>query len=196
MNIREITKSVWGNAPAPKAHTASQHDLTLSVRARKILSLSVSATGIICFLYTDHVHNALPYILGIAMIGLGVVDTLRGIVTKEYAHRETKLTANGIMFLLLGIVILVNRTNADSLIGSIWGTLGLLKGAEELNEAIYCCTQKEHFLGKTLRAAIELVLGFLLLIDPISNMHHHLTVLGLELITTGWELSRDAEHEP
>lgn len=195
MNFRETTKTFWQTVPAPTAHTASHPDISLSSRTRKILSLSVSATGIICFLYTDHVHNALPYILAIAMIGIGIADTLRGVMTKEYTRRETKLTANGMMFLLLGIVILVNRANADSLIGSIWGTLGLLKGAEELNEAIYYYAKKEHFLGKMMRAGIELVLGFLLLIDPISNMHHHLTILGLELIATGWEISKDTGPE-
>lgn len=120
MNLKEPIRSIWSNAPAPSAHTAAeQYHIPLGVRTRKLLALSVSLTGVVCLLFTDHAHDVLPYVLGMAMIGLGTLDTLRGFLTKEHTRRETKLTANGITFLLLGIVILVNRASADSLIGSI-----------------------------------------------------------------------------
>lgn len=168
-----------------KSHTASKSKLSLSKSTRKFLAIAFAITGFVCLLFTDKMYNALPYILGIMMCALGVIDTLRGVYTEEFRKRETKLTANGIVVLLLGIVILWKRTNADNLIGAIWGTIGLLKGSEELNAAIYSCARKERFIGKSIRALIELILGFLLLIDPVSNIQHHLTILGLELIVAG-----------
>lgn len=194
MKSKENVRDFWDRIPAPKAHTVSRHSASLSNGARKILALSFVVTGALCLLFTDWVHDALPYILGCVMAVKGIIDTARGFLTKEHAKRETKLTANGIVFFVLGIVILIHRANVDNLIGAIWGTLGLLKGSEELNEAIYCCAHKERFVGKMIRAAIELLLGFLLLIDPISNMHHHLFILGLELITAGWEMWGEAKH--
>ena len=195
--MKESSKHFWAQAPVPRSHTAAVSELSLSRGARKFLAVSFAVTGVICVVFTGKVYDALPYIIGIMMCALGVTDFLRGLFTKEFKRRETKLTANGIVFLLLGIVVLWKRANADNLIGAIWGTIGLLKGSEELNEAIYSCAHKERFVGKTVRALIELALGFLLLIDPVSNMHHHLTILGLELITAGletwWETDADDE---
>lgn len=188
-----LSKDFLHKAPAPKAHLAALPYLSISTRACQILSIGFGLVGILCLFFTDLIHHGLPYILGTAMLLLGVLDIFRGILTEEYKNYETKLTANGIVFLILGLVILFNRHNVDNLIGAIWGTLGLLKGAEELNEAICSLAHKEKFISKTLRAAIELALGILLLMDPAANIHHHLFILGLELIATAWEIWRKSK---
>jgi len=191
MELREKSKEFLSSVPAPKAHLPEHTNIPISSRMRGWIAVSFSVVGIVCIFFTDQIHSALPYILGSVMLALGVIDTGRGILTKEHLRRDTKLTANGIVFFLLGIVVLCNRGNADHLIGAIWGTLGLVKGSEELNRAIYRFAHKEHYLGKLLRAGIELLLGFLLLIDPVSSIHHHLFILGLELISMGWRTWRE-----
>ena len=193
MKMGHFSKDFLHKVPAPKAHLASLPYLSVSTRACQFLSVGFGIVGFLCLFFTDQIHHGLPYILGTAMLLLGLLDIFRGILTEEYKKHETKLTANGIVFVVLGLVILFNRHNIDNLIGAIWGTLGLLKGAEELNEAICSMAHKEKFISKTLRAAVELVLGILLLMDPAANFHHHLFILGLELITTGWEIWRDSK---
>ena len=106
------------------------------------------------------------------MMAIGTTHTVCGLWSKEYQSRETKLTANGIVYVALGLVILVHHTDADSVISGIWGVLGLMKGSEALNGALYRASQKEAFVALGLQAVIEVALGFLLLLDPSAVKHH------------------------
>ena len=88
-------------------------------------------------------------------------------------------------------MILFHHANADAVIGSIWGILGLMKGSEALNAALFSLSRKQPFLAKSAQAVIELLLGFLLLIDPASAVRHHVFLLGLELVLVGWQSLRE-----
>ena len=127
------------------------------------------------------------------MMAIGTTHTVCGLWSKEYQSRETKLTANGIVYVALGLVILVHHTDADSVISGIWGVLGLMKGSEALNGALYRASQKEAFVALGLQAVIEVALGFLLLLDP-SAVKHHVLLLGLELVAVGWQTLRESKQ--
>jgi len=174
--------------PIQKAHLKQEETNTLSLKTRQVLCACFIILGILCLAITDLIHESLPYILGSVMIILGSIHIIHGIRTGEYLTTETKLTANGFLFFTLGIVIFANHKNADALIGSIWGVFGLIKATEELNEAIYYFAQKKKFLRKLSACIVSAVLGFLLLLDPMNNVHHHLRLLGLELMVAGIEL--------
>lgn len=134
-------------------------------------------------------YRALPYIVGIFLNILGFCSLARGILTGEYRDPETKLTSNGVVYLVLGAVILWHHANADTMIGSIWGILGLIKGSEVLNEAICGMAARKPFAGKMIQAAIEVALGILLLVKPAESVHHHVFLLGLELVIVGWQIT-------
>ena len=153
----------------------------------RVLAALLMAAGAACVLLTEQVYRALPWILGGLMVVIGLNHILCGVWTREYQSRETKFTANGIVYFALGLVILTHRADADSVIGSVWGMLGLMKGSEALNESLYRLSRKESFLPVVIQAAVELILGFLLLTDPSSAVAHHVFLLGLELILVGWQ---------
>ncbi len=183
---KEKVKNIMENGPLPKAHSSERHSFPITSEISCGLALLMVVLGIICVFFTDLFYEKLPFFLGEIMIALGTIDTIRGIRIKEYKKRETKLTSNGIVYFLLGIVILYFKSNSYMIIGAIWGTLGLLKGSEVLNKAICAIAEKEHFLKELVEAVVELVLGILLLLEPDGNLHHHIMILGLELIITGW----------
>lgn len=178
-----------------KSRSQQLPHVPLSGRVRELLCLCFCLIGLALIIFTDYIHEALPFILGIAMVITGVVFTIQGIRAKEHLVRETKHTANGILFFLLGVVIICSWRNADAFIGAIWGVFGLVKGSEDLNEAIYCYANEKPHISKFIRTAITLVLSVILLLDPASNVHHHLFILGLELLVTGFELLMDQKDE-
>lgn len=181
--INEI-HNIIQKAPVPKARNLRRHHFT-SIRAAKVFAVLQIMLGALCMLFTEQIYSIFPFILGYLMIATGICDIYRSIVTKEFQQAETKLASHGIVTLLLGCAILYHHRNADSIIGSIWGVIGLIKGTETLNLAIYKCSARTPFVGKMIHGMIELVLGILLLIDPLSAVKHHLFILGIELIAVG-----------
>ncbi len=172
------------NVPAPSAHKHDRHHFT-SIRAASCFAVIQTILGIACILFTEQIHNIFPIVLGLLMVAVGILDIYRGVATKEYHRADTKLTSQGIVVLILGSVILHHYQNADQIIGAIWGVIGLIKGSEMLNVAIYRCATKLPFAWKLVHSVIELLLGILLLLDPLTAVEHHLPILGIELIAIG-----------
>ena len=180
------------NYPAPTAQKPRRHHTT-NLAAARILSILLCVQGLACILFTDRIYSFFPYILGGIMILIGLLALSRGVITEEYKRIETKLTSNGIVMLLFGVVILLRHRNADTLIGSVWGVIGLFKGSEELNTAIYHWLAKEPFTGEAVHAVVELLLAIALLLDPIFAVKNHLFILGLELIWHSINLFRESK---
>ena len=192
---KEKVKSFMEKVPLPKSHAAEKHTFAIAAEISCVIAFLLIILGCICVFFTDRFYEKLPLLLGEVMVALGTVDVIRGFCTGEYKKKETKLTSNGIVNLLVGIVMLRLKSDSYILIGAIWGTLGLLKGSEELNKAICAIAGKEPFVRELLSAVIELVLGILLLLEPDGNLHHHIVILGLELIVHGVRYIRKVVKE-
>lgn len=192
MKSKEDVQTIIRRAPISRAFNIA-HTSTANTTVGRAFALVLILSGAACILMTQKVYHALPFILGIGMMAIGTTHTVCGLWSKEYQSRETKLTANGIVYVALGLVILVHHTDADSVISGIWGVLGLMKGSEALNGALYRASQKEAFVALGLQAVIEVALGFLLLLDP-SAVKHHVLLLGLELVAVGWQTLREAKQ--
>ncbi|MCI7795091.1 MAG: DUF308 domain-containing protein [Lachnospiraceae bacterium] len=190
MKSREELKTIMENAPAPKAHKRGPRQFK-SIKGGRIYALLLMTVGILCLFCTAWMHRALPFIVGIFLEILGLGSLTRGIMTGEYRNPETKLTSSAVVYLVLGAVILWHHANADEVIGSIWGILGLIKGAEVLNEAICSMAAHESFVMKMIQAAVEVALGILLLVNPTESVRHHVFLLGLELVMVSWQIAKE-----
>lgn len=168
--------------PAARGH---RHFHFTSIKAARFFAFALMLAGIACMLFTSQVHKLFPIILGILMQGIGICQIYRGIVTGEYRCSDTKLTSTGIIMAILGGVILYHHHDADSIIGAIWGMIGLAKGSETLNLAIHDCCNRKPYAFKLIHGAVELILGILLLIDPDEAVRHHVFILGIELCAIG-----------
>lgn len=193
MKSKEDVQTIISRAPTSRAFNVA-HTFAANTTVGRAYALVLILSGAACILMTQKVYHALPFILGIGMVVIGTTHTICGLWAKEYESRETKLTANGIVYVALGLVILVHHADADSVISSIWGVLGLMKGSEALNGAFFHASRKESFMALGIQAVIELALGFLLLIDP-SAVQHHVLLLGLELVAVGWQTLRESKQQ-
>lgn len=194
MKSKEEVRTIIENAPSAKAYHKERRPIGNDTLGRVFAWLLILCGGA-CLFLTQQVYRLLPFLLGGLLTVTGVNHAACGLWTREYETRDTKLTANGIVYALLGLVMLFHHDNADAVIGSIWGVLGLMKGSEALNDALYSMARKERFLARGAEAAIELALAFLLLVDPSSSVQHHVFLLGLELAAVGWETLRELRKD-
>ena len=179
--------------PLPKAHSHGRRHFT-SLRAARGFALLQTILGLLCMVFTQQLHALFPFILGFLMVMSGSCDIYRGLVTGEFRQAETRLTSQGITTAILGCVILYHYRNADSIIGAIWGIIGLTKGTETLNRMICQLTTGQPFVKELIHGGIELLLGILLLLDPLTAVAHHLFLLGIELVAVGLQAVQETKR--
>lgn len=193
MPSKEAVEEIIRSAPVARAYGPQHRHPAASTVLGRVWAVLLMVLGAGCVLLARQVYRLLPFLLGAGMVLAGVNRMVCGLWTREYRWKETKLTANGIVYLILGLVILFHHANADAVIGSVWGMLGLMKGSEALNAALYRFSRREAWAALAVQAAVELVLGFLLLIDPWSSVRHHVPLLGVELAVIGWQSLRESK---
>lgn len=179
--IKEIIK----HRPIPKAKSHDKHHIPRSTEIAYILGGLLILVGIVCLFLTHQLYHYLPIVLSVILVAMGIVDIIRGFHTGEYKRRDTKLTSDGFVLILIGVIMLCFQDKSYMMIGAIWGTIGLLQGSEALNKTICSIADKTPFVRELLTAVVELTLAILLLLEPGGDLHHHLILLGLELVETG-----------
>lgn len=180
------------NASVPKAHPKKVLKPS-SVKAGIAAAVIFIIVGLLFLLVTNHMYAVFPYIAGTFLLLIGSFDVVRGIKTQEYRDAETKLLANGVVYVILGLVILYHRNDSEYMIGALWGVLGILKSSEALNISLHQMYLKKQFHKELIRAIIELLLGVLLLLDARASLKHHIILLGIELLLVGWRILQDAK---
>ena len=190
--MSEIFERLMERAPTPSAHTKKTYQLS-SVKNGCIAAMIFAGIGSLLLFWPEQIYEIFPYIASSFLLFAGSFDIFRGIKTREYASEETKVLANGIVYIILGFAILYHRKNSDHIIGALWGILGVLKSSEELNSALHKAYLKKPFGKKLIRALVELLLGILLLIDAPAALQHHIFLLGVELLLVGWRILKDAK---
>lgn len=152
---------------------------------KKISSMMVIANGAICLAFSENLINFLPMICGVVLIFKGLIMFIQGIRDKDYDSLEGIGLERSIVILAVGIGILVKQQDALFIVGVFWGLHGLNSAASYLNEALYYRKRKGKFMHLIIEAAIEFVLSLILIFDPITNIGHHIVILGIELIIDG-----------
>lgn len=194
MGSQKKMSRILAKAPLPPAH-GRRHVTFSSVTAARLFAILLILLGIACMAFTELIHALFPFILGILMQAIGICQIYRAIMLKEYENEETKLTSNGIVMVILGGVILYHYRDADPIIGAVWGVIGLAKGSETLNLAIYQGCKKKPYIRQSIHGLVELVLGILLLIDPDEAVRHHVFILGIELCAVGLQSVIETKRE-
>lgn len=194
MNKENQVLNLIMQLPIPRALTPDKSRHTLdSVKTGITVAGIFIATGLAFLLLTEESYKLFPYTVACFLLVVGGIDVYRGIKTKEYKTAETKLLANGIVYLILAAVILHQRHESEYIIGALWGVLGIIKGSEALNTALHRMYMKTHYGKEMIRAVAEILLGVLLLVDAKATLKHHVFILGIELLLVGWRILQDAK---
>jgi uncharacterized membrane protein HdeD (DUF308 family) len=152
------------------------------VTVNYVLSAIYLIVGVLCVSLTSYIEGAFSYIVGAFMAVIGLGQFIYAIKTKEYVHTNSNKTAMSLILMALAVLILVEKSSADTIIAIAWGFLGLLEGAHAFNHAFSRIARSERCSYYLVKGIIEAVLAFLLLYDPVNHLELHIFVFGINLL--------------
>ena len=123
-----------------------------------------------------------PHLMGALLILYAVVNIAlarRFPALGEQLLMEKANYGRALVFLVLGVVLLVKRHEAIGPLGSIWATLSIIEVIEQVNEMAH---ERRFPIPRVLLVLVTLVLGIMLLFDPVEHFTFHVRILGIEMI--------------
>lgn len=138
--------------------------------------------GIICIFFAENVTLILPYLLGGAMVPVGILMVLNYFQEKMFLEKQSDEFAYGIIMFIMGIAFLIKGSEALEAIGITWANIGIRKAVNSLNWAIRQIYNKKHFIALLLEFLVRITLSLLLLFNPLEKFSKHVVILGFELI--------------
>ena len=134
--------------------------------------------GTLLIIFPIQLTDAIPYLLGFALIVHGIVS----IIILAKFKGAAKVTAGKILIdLILGNAILYHGAGSLGAIGALWAMMTLDEVADEVTEAY---RNKTFPIARLIFAAIAITLAILLLFDPFENFALHVRILGLEVVAS------------
>ena len=167
-------------------HRHHPHYKMLKRRMRYIVAGMLAFFGILCFFMADEIRDGLSLILGGLLLILAGDNLYEAFADRHFNEEDTTSIANAIIYTILGIIVLLRRSEADSVVGAIWGILGLLLASRNISHSLY---ELIHRKGKTAGHILHLIhslfsifISILLLLDPVEHLLFHVYILGAELM--------------
>ena len=142
--------------------------------------------GIVALAIPETMQKTLGYLIGIVLIVAGLVSIICYLLRdarENYYHNEFVF---GILGIVLGAVVLYKVEIVISLIPFILGVLVLCSGCSKLQDAIDLKRlDYGSWLGLLIVAAINIILGVVLIYNPFKAAILLFRVLGVVLILSG-----------
>lgn len=142
--------------------------------------------GIVALVIPETMQKTLGYLIGIVLIVAGLVSIICYLLRdarENYYHNEFVF---GILGIVLGAVVLYKVEIVISLIPFILGVLVLCSGCSKLQDAIDLKRLGYgSWLGLLIVAAINIILGVVLIYNPFKAAILLFRVLGVVLILSG-----------
>lgn len=174
-------------------HRASTLNDLKSRGPRGLLAIAAAVVmvlvGVVCLAMPHAVVDALPYILGIAMILSGLLWGGASVALRKPG--EDPVVGRALVLVVLGVFSMIEGVASIGFLGIAWGLLGLNKAGEEFDAAIAAIRNREPFFIALAFNIVELVLALLLIVNPFENIEHHVIVLGIQLILYPFDVRRE-----
>ena len=131
--------------------------------------------GLILIIFPNEMGIAAPYVIG---GGLLIYGCLNIVLSLKYPDSAISL-GDGVISVVLGGVLLVQRGDSIAILGVVWAMISLHETAKEIDE--YRSLKKINLfsIGSSI---ISIVLAVLLLANPFAHFYTHVRILGLEII--------------
>lgn len=176
------------------SRTATQSLKDLKSRGRTgwvaiVSAFVLPAAGLLCLFMPHMIVDALPYILGVAMVMSALLWGTASLLDRKAG--EDPRVGKALVLAVLGVFAMVQGLESIGFLGTAWGLLGLGKAGEEFDEAIAAIRAREPFFFSLAFNIVELVLALLLIVNPFENIEHHVIVLGIQLILYPFGLRRE-----
>lgn len=152
------------------------------------------AIGFAAFLWPQAVMNVLPILLGIAVLALGFVDLMARFIFCKDNPEDAPPMLQGFVSVAVGIVLLFNRTVSLVFIGVVLGLLMFIGGAVHLRDAWIRKQEKRKWLRFLFDAIIKMILGLLMMFNPISILATWTQLFGLYFVVSGASVIASAHY--
>lgn len=157
-----------------------------------MISCLFPIVGIVCVLFSAYVTICLPYLLGGAMVLVGLAHCVFYFRDKRYLAANSTELARGLILLIMGIVFILQGSKSLGPMGTTWAIIGIRKASRSLDKAVQSMHQKEHSAAPLLLFFVRITLALLLLFDPFEKFSTHIMILGLELIAVSIRFTKRA----
>ena len=140
-----------------------------------IILIAMVIFGVLLIAIPQHIVRVVPYVIGVGLILFGCFNL---VMIFRSGDKEAK-PGRQLLFLVVGLVSLLQRNGALATIGVLWAILTLLDCAEEINE--FYETREIHPFA-IFWMLVEIVLSVMLMHDPMEHFVFHMRILGAEFI--------------
>ena len=133
------------------------------------------ALGIVLILFPDRIAEYAPYIVGVALILYSVVN-----IFMELRFPESTISlGDAVVRGVLGVILLLETSQAIAILSIVWAVLSLNDVAEEIND--FYRTRKFRLVG-AVSIVLTIIFSAMLMLDPFGHFVFHIRILGLEMI--------------
>lgn len=138
--------------------------------------------GLLCVIFPRQITAVLPYVLGIAMAGAGILYCLPHFHSREARMEHSSELASGCVLLVVGIVCMIHGAEFIGPMGIVWAIIGIRKAAKSLSRAIQKFGTNMTCVVSLVEFTVRMILSVLLLLYPMEKFVGHIVLLGLELV--------------
>ena len=133
------------------------------------------ALGIVLILFPDRIAEYAPHIVGVALILYSVVN-----ISMELRFPESTISlGDAVVRGVLGVILLLETSQAIAILSIVWAVLSLNDVAEEIND--FYRTRKFRLIG-AVSIVLTIIFSAMLMLDPFGHFVFHIRILGLEMI--------------
>lgn len=155
-------------------------------RSYWVLSVFCIVLGIALIAKPDFFTNAIGYVVGGLLAAYGAVDLVRYFIkSREDPMYATGLAA-GIILCAAGIFIMARPDFIPKIIALIFGLYMLISGIVNLQDSLNIRSSgRDSWQFSTVSAVITIVIGIVLVVNPLLLTDAALTILGISLLVSG-----------
>ncbi len=146
-----------------------------------------TALGILLIVFPNQIGDAAPYIVGAAALLYAFVNLL---VCLKFPEAGLSL-GDSVVKAVIGLVSLMLKDKAISVLGVIWAVVSLHEVADEIDE--YYKTKNISLLSVG-SIIVTIVFAAMLMMDPFDHFNTHLRILGLEMVAASFIRRRHIFH--
>lgn len=155
-------------------------------RSYWVLSVFCIVLGIALIAKPDFFTNAIGYVVGGLLAAYGAVELVRYFIkSREDPMYATGLAA-GIILCAAGIFIMARPDFIPKIIALIFGLYMLISGIVNLQDSLNIRSSgRDSWQFSTVSAVITIVIGIVLVVNPLLLTDAALTILGISLLVSG-----------
>lgn len=141
--------------------------------------------GLIALFWPGWIVSAVPVLIGLALLVMGIVQLLYSVATRDYAVFPSFQLIQGLINTVIGIIILCNRTGTTAFIAVWFGIWALVSGVSMILMAVRRNRLSLPWITRLTVGIIEAVFGIVMIANPFAVLSAFVVCAGIYLVVFG-----------